>query len=127
MIRRRGYLCSRRSCGRLSVDSKEVENDDEQNAQMTVFPEKLRKIQKWPRMIGTGGRAVAILMATLWKGKSVKGVEWGRKTGRTASKDQKNQGKKKKPSICWTSSWRRVRDLNPRWGISPHTISSRAP
>ena len=23
--------------------------------------------------------------------------------------------------------WRRVRDLNPRWGISPHTISSRAP
>ena len=21
--------------------------------------------------------------------------------------------------------WRRVRDLNPRWGISPHTISSR--
>ena len=21
---------------------------------------------------------------------------------------------------------RRVRDLNPRWGISPHTISSRA-
>ena len=23
--------------------------------------------------------------------------------------------------------WRRERDSNPRWGISPHTISNRAP
>ena len=35
--------------------------------------------------------------------------------------------KKSTDSIESMLIWRRVRDLNPRWGISPHTISSRAP
>lgn len=35
--------------------------------------------------------------------------------------------KKSTDSIEPMLIWRRVRDLNPRWGISPHTISSRAP
>lgn len=42
-------------------------------------------------------------------------------------KDSLRGQKKSTDSIEPMLIWRRVRDLNPRWGISPHTISSRAP
>jgi len=37
--------------------------------------------------------------------------------------------RKSSPSPAWTGSglWRWRRDLNPRWGVTPHTLSRRAP
>lgn len=45
----------------------------------------------------------------------------------TGGEDSLRGQKKSTDSIESMLIWRRVRDLNPRWGISPHTISSRAP
>ena len=46
--------------------------------------------------------------------------DWG---GEDSLRGQKKSTDSIEPMLIW----RRVRDLNPRWGISPHTISSRAP
>ena len=47
-------------------------------------------------MIGAGGRAVAILMATLWKGKSVKRSGMGTKNGENRFKRSEKPGEKEK-------------------------------